>query len=319
MPKKHSLTVRFEGGDATHQQMNMYHFGNALVGLEQLVSVGKFVADNGRLPKGRERLPFTVNVSAPRAGSIEVLAFLQSGAAFVPLLHEAYFTGSAKLLWNWISGALFKLGGDDERASDHMLEMIKTNNAMNEGNAAIEQRRLDVEERRLDVEERRLDIEEKRIAADDRRDKRRSRELMTALESRRLILPARNLVRPIGESCECLTLNSGDEQTVIDSVLAEKIRAATSTNTGLRGSFVIDVDGFSHHNQQIKFTLPDNPNRYITGYIHDSKFDVVPNVYTEAATAKSKLVVVARPVTNRNGELLNLQIQSAKKYEEHAQ
>ena len=72
----------------------------------------------------------------------------------------------------------------------------------------------------------------------------------------------------------------------------------------------IKVDGFTHHNKQLKVVHPKEPGRFVTAYVQDPAFADAPNVYTEAATNESWLDVTAKP-TIRDGRIHALYIMDA--------
>ncbi len=87
-----SLIVRFEGGSADEHYMRSRHLGESLIGFERLIATGLFAVEKGRLPRGRERLPFAVYTTAPQRGSVEI--WLVENAILLQLFQELYLSGA---------------------------------------------------------------------------------------------------------------------------------------------------------------------------------------------------------------------------------
>ena len=126
------LTIRFLGGDADNHQIRLRQLGESLIGIERLITVGLFAVETGRFPKRGERLPFMVQASEPKRGSVEVMTWLADNAVLLPLFHELYLTGATDIIWNWVSGALLRLGGRTQDADNHFDKMTDIINVMDE-------------------------------------------------------------------------------------------------------------------------------------------------------------------------------------------
>ena len=77
----------------------------------------------------------------------------------------------------------------------------------------------------------------------------------------------------------------------------------------------VTVDGFTHHNRQLKVIHPDEPNRFVTASVRDPAFDIAPNIYTEAATERRMLDVAAK-VTLKDGRIQRVYIMDATRVED---
>ena len=75
-------------------------------------------------------------------------------------------------------------------------------------------------------------------------------------------------------------------------------------------TYRIKIDGFTHHNKQLKIAHPSEPGRFITGHVRDPAFEAAPNIYTEAATKQGWLSVTAKP-TLQEGQIKALYIMDA--------
>jgi len=241
--------------------------------MERLITVGLFVIETGRFPRRNERLPFMVQASEPKRGSVEVVTWLRENAVLLPLFHELYLTGAADLIWNWVSGAMLKLGGRPRDADRHFDKLLDVVNAM---------------------------------------DERRHLETMAWTK---LANSTRQIVSPVGRSCESLILtNPEKEQTEIDTPMADAIRSSGKLEVSDMTTIRVTVDGFTHHNRQLKVVHPDEPTRFVTASVRDPAFDSAPNIYTEAATGRRMLEVSAK-VTLKDGRIQRMYIMDAVRVE----
>ena len=134
-------------------------------------------------------------------------------------------------------------------------------------------------------------------------------------EWQRLVTPGRRLVSPVGPSCDRILLPMDGEMTEIDFPMAEVIRSKDKLEVGDMETFRIKVDGFTHHNRQLKLVHPSEPGRFITGHIRDPAFENAPNIYTDAATRQSWLRVAAKP-TMKDGRIQAIYIMDGAAIEE---
>ncbi len=78
------------------------------------------------------------------------------------------------------------------------------------------------------------------------------------------------------------------------------------------GTVLVRVDGFTHHNRQLKVVHPQEPHRFVTAVVRDPVFEVTPNLYTEAATERGLLEVRAK-ATMKDGRIQKLYVMDAKR------
>ena len=135
----------------------------------------------------------------------------------------------------------------------------------------------------------------------------------------RLSSSSRQVVSPIGHSCDQITLSSPkkDEWSItIDQPMADAMRSKQKLEVSDMKQMRIKVNGFTHHNRQLKVVHPDEPKRFITACVRDPAFDVAPNIYTEAATMERELIASVKTTTNKDGRLVGLYVMNAKPVEE---
>ena len=284
------LIIQFKGADADRHHLDMRRMGEALIGFQRIISVGFFVLEFGRYPKHREPLPITVRATGPKSGSIEFLSWVEATTpSLLPLLHEVSLTGASELIWRWTSCVLHKIGGRTNDSNENMLKLIELTDKLDE-------RKLNAI---TEMHERSMNVLEHAI--------------------NRLSSPSRQVVSPIGHSCDQIDLSSPikDEWfTTIDHPMADAIRSTQKLEVSDMKQMCIKVDGFTHHNRQLKVVHPDDPNRFITARVRDPAFDEAPNIYTEAATMERKLNASVKTTTNKDGRLVGLYVMDAEPVEE---
>ena len=133
---------------------------------------------------------------------------------------------------------------------------------------------------------------------------------LEAMEWHKLAGHGRRVVAPIGSSCESAAFTAGGQTTEVDLPMADAIRSGDILEVGDMETMQVKVDGFTHHNRQLKLLHNDAPGRFITGHVRDPAFESAPNVYTEAATNQGWLKVTAKP-TRKDGRLQALYIMDA--------
>ena len=272
-----NFIIRFEGASADRHAMGMRELGHSLQGIERIITTGVHVMSTGRYPNTRTRPPFSVQVSGIRPGSIDILPVVEPLAPLLPTLYELYWSHALEAARDWLSGVLLKMGGRQARSEELISQALELL-------GQVEANRHD--------------------------------EVMAALEAHhdRTARYAMLAVKPVGSSCDSMKLISGEDEEEIDSPTAEVIRSLGDVEVGDMETMTILVDGFIHHNKQIKVYHPAEPDRVLTAYIRDPAFEQTPNVYTEAATMRRWLRVRAKP-TMKDGRIKTLYIMDAERIE----
>ena len=141
-------------------------------------------------------------------------------------------------------------------------------------------------------------------------DKVDARRHIEVLEWQKLSAPARRVVTPVGHSCDRLLLEMDGDTAEIDLPVAEAIRSRDNLEVGDMESFRIKIDGFTHHNKQLKIAHLSEPGKFITGHVRDPVFQADHNIYTDAAIKQGWLNVTAKPV-RKEGRIQALYIMDA--------
>lgn len=280
------INLRFDGLYADDHQLDMRRLGQSLIGLDRVVNESLFLAIEGRLATGRERLPLVVRVQAPHAACFDVPAVVATAAGVLPLILEMLKHPGTKFLFEFLSFLLKWRGGKRVEADGHLMEAFRTL-------AEIHQSTLE--------------------------DHRTEREVFYANEERwrefsilladRMARPLKEVVAPIGGAAETLTLSGppGVRPTVIDVPMAEAVRSREPLETGEMETLTVHVDGITLHNRMLKVELPDQPGSFINAEVRDPAFDNEPNPYKEAVGGP--LIVQAKASRRlATGELVKLYI-----------
>ncbi len=192
----------------------------------------------------------------------------------VPVFYELYLSKTGDILWNWMSAVMFGLGGRKRDARRHLDKVLDILGVVNE------QRHIEI------------------------------------VELYKLAHASRNAVRPIGHSCERIVFGGSgpDQRTEIDIPIADAIRSTVNCEVGDMERIRITVNGFAHHDRQLKIVDPDDPSRFIVAVVRDPAFDITPNIYTNAASYRGELDVHAKRMI-RGGRNHKLYIMDAKPVE----
>jgi hypothetical protein len=129
------LVLRYDGLSAeTDHMIDMRRLGNALVGLDKIITTGVIVLSERREPRRGERLPFRVVAGEPKANCVSVLAGIATGAQqSFPFAMSVIQTGASDLIWNWVSYVFKMLGGRMSEADPHFERLMELTKAMHEG------------------------------------------------------------------------------------------------------------------------------------------------------------------------------------------
>lgn len=272
------LTISFKGAQASENQLNMRQLGKSLIGMDRIISIGLDIMERGEIRKNIKRSPFEIRVAEPRSGSFEIYAWLEASSLFLPLFHEVFLTGASEILWRWTSTVLLKNSGRHKESTEHYAQLI--------------------------------DVVGSVVETVNEIDLRRHEEILTL---QKLKQPCRDVVSPVGDSCDRIILSVGDKNTEIDLPMAHVIRSREQLFVSEIKRIVVKVDGFNHQNRQLKVTHPDFPNRFFTAYVRDPDFGNRPNIYTDAAVNQKTLLVTVEEIRRvEDNELKQMHIFEAK-------
>ena len=272
------LIIKYQGAVSDNHQIDMRQFGYSLIGIEKILRYGFICLSAQRIPKRGEESPVSIIISQPHPGSFSFETIIQEfvGSNY-PLLNQFFIEQGHKISLKWLGGLLLNKGGRESEALSLARDLVQI-----------------------------------MVDHDNRKDQRRHEEIMALINRPELNHAAKNIVQPVGKSSSELLITDGNGGTIkIDEPIADSIRSKDKLEVGNMEDYIVVVDGFTHHNKQLKIIHPEEPGRYINGNVRDPQFDHSPNIYTDAASHKSRLKVKAKP-TLKEGRINTLYIFDAK-------
>lgn len=262
------IRIRFDGGDADHNVIDMRLFGEALIGLDRIVSDGLIAISEHRVPKRGERAPLLLKAKEPIEGSVDLQGYLQESAGLLMLGVPFIKDYGADLIRDWFKGVISYFSG-----------------------------RPDIAEKTMETI---ADISAQHLAARDASEERMQEErrlwfgaLMQTLQ--RLGPAAAQAVAPIGRSAHRLGFSTDNNPPIeVDEETADALREHGEVEIGDLREFVLRVDGFTFHTRKLSIEHPDR-NGYMLADVQDPIFNETSNPYTIAAERKALIRVMAKP------------------------
>lgn len=280
------IFMKYEGGDADRHSVEMRALGNSMIGLERIISDGLIFFGHGRLPRRGERHELVVRAKEPVTGSSIIPVSLDVATGLLPLGWWLLQTGAGHVITTWMSLVFSKLSGQAGGVQMALESLVKM--------------------REIEARER-LAAQKMWLASEEH-----SRELMLRLVDR-LSPAAIRAVSPIGPSVDQLTFNApGSTSTTVDLPAADAIRSKGELVISDLQSLVVKVDGFVHHSKKLNIENPESPGSFISADVRDPSFDDPPNIYTEAAAARTSIQVQAK-LGRRNHVLERIYIMHGQK------
>jgi hypothetical protein len=220
-----TVRIRFEGGDADDHLIDMRQLGEALVGIDRILSDGMIAIFGARIPKKGERSPLVLKAREPVEGSVDLIGHFQEAAGLLPLGMPIIAQYGPDLLWDWFKGVVAWFSG-----------------------------RKDVAEVALQTI---ADVNRDHLAARDKSEARAHEERLAYINVLTQTLlkqaaPAAQAVTPVGRSVRTLGFSAADrEPIIIDEPIAEALRKQGGTEIGDLQSMDLRVDGFTFHTRRL--------------------------------------------------------------------
>lgn len=265
-----TIELRFDGLEATHHRIDMRRLGQSLVGLDAVLTLGLTAIAEQRLPRFREKPALAILVSAPEARCVTLTGIITAAVGALPYINAILSDQGSEIAWNMISAVVKTFGGKRAQVDDHVDKL--------------------------------LDLTKEFI-----KDRQGERDLILAIINRSEP-SVRNLISPVGTSCEILRLSSPSGSTTeIDVPMADAVRSKHPLEVGDMTKMRVKVDGLIMHNRTLKLIIDGQPG-FVTADVRDPAFDETPNIYTRAISGL--LDVEAKP-TYRDGTLVKLYVLDA--------
>ena len=104
----------------------------------------------------------------------------------------------------------------------------------------------------------------------------------------------KNAVRPIGISCNRMSLGEGQDEPTIDEPMADAIRSPEDLEIMDEKEYLIRLDGITLHTRSCKFEIVGQGGRYVNGKITDPAILQPDNPYTQSLNNHSEIMVRAK-------------------------
>ncbi|QPH53924.1 hypothetical protein [Pontivivens ytuae] len=276
------FSFKYDGRAAAEHHVDMRQLGESLIGLDRIANTGLIALSDYRFPKQRERFPLNIVAEKPQAGSLEIVATLQSvGPVVMPLVHDMFRDRAKAILWDWTSWVFLMAGGRESDAAGHFNKLAELTKEIHQGRFESEQANRDF--------------------------------MLEVLDK---VLPAtKKAVSPVGYTADELIIPQPDNPSVltrIDHPTADVIRSGGQLEIGDMATFVVRVDALTRHNRTVRLELEGDEGRYITGFVSDPLFDEVENMYLSALANRGWIAVTAKPGLARDQSVRRLYISDAR-------
>jgi hypothetical protein len=259
-----AISIRFDGGDASHNVIDMRLYGMALQGMERIISDGIILISARRLPKRGERAPLIVKAKEAVIGSHETPGIIAENSHLLQLGWSLLSMKGDEIIFQWVSFVLNWLGGNKEKADEHLDALMET------------------QKMHLDASER----------ADERRhaEARQWREFALQLVDK-LAGAGVQAVAPVGPSARTMDFSTreGAKPFTVDEPMADVIRSKGQLEVEPMMEMTLKTDGFAYHNRTVTVVHPEQPGRFILAHVQDPAFDQEPNLYSEAASKAASI------------------------------
>lgn len=291
------ILISYDGGDATHHQIDAKLLGQSLQGIDRLVSDCTVIFSFQRLPKRGERASLLLKVKEPQAGSFQLPALSQEVsealAIGIPILQAV----GPEIFAHYVQAVVDFFRGKDDAVEVAINRMADMHDA---GLAALSNSQR---EALRDV-----------LTYADSIDARRHDEMLGMQDLLRRSISgsgaaAVDYVAPVGRGRSVATASfragSGVAR-VVDSDDADAIRESQKMEWRPIGNEVLKTDGFKYHSSVLSIENPDREG-FMMAEVVDPAFDAEQNAYTIAAQKRALIEVVARK-GYKNGALAKIQI-----------
>ncbi len=295
------LVIRFRGADADDHHLDMRRLGQALIGVDRMVTHGLVALETGKFLRGRQPRPLAMRASGPTHGSLEVAAWLVDVAGVTQPVYQAYVSAAPDLVLSWVKSVLMGRAGETRVAMQITERAV---GALSDANERLSEQARLVEKNRHQEE---MAAEEhghqERMAAERHRHQEK---MLTLSATPQMAGAAVQIVAAVGRSCDDIILSNDNDELHVDAEMAVAIRARRSTGSVER--IRVRVRGLSLERGHVQLQLPGR--QVVPGHVLDPLFADVPNAYTDALARQSLLEVTVRPVM-RDGQLRSYDVLGA--------
>ena len=272
-----NIAIRFDGGDASRNVIDMRLYGQSLMGLERIISDGIILLSARRLPKRGERAPLIVKAKEAIEGSHSTPALIAENSHLLQLGWSLLTSSGDEIIFNWVSFVLNWLSGNKNEAEKNLDALMETQRMHLEASERADIRRHEEAEKWRALAYQLVD---------------------------RLAGAGAQAVAPVGPSARTLDFATrpGAEPFRIDEPMADVIRSKGELEIDPMQELTLKTDGFAYHTRTVTVAHPEQPGKFIQAHVQDPIFDSEPNPYSEAASKAATIRVIGK-IARREGVL----------------
>lgn len=267
--------IRYDGGDADKNVIDMRQLGESLQGIDRIISDGLIAVFNNRVPKKGERAPLILKAQEPVPGSFEITGYLQDLSPLLLLGVPLIAACGQDIVVDWMKSVIHYFAGRKEEA-EGSLQAIS-------------------------------DLTTKHLLARDRSEER-THELQMAQVGvlreamQRLGSASAQAAAPVGRSVRRLDFSApGRTGLEIDEPTADILREQEDVDWTDLQTVTLRTDGFTFHTGKLSVEHPERSG-FILADVTDPVFKEESNVYARAAQRKALIRVQAK-LGYRSGRL----------------
>lgn len=271
------IPIKFDGLDATGGTLEMYHFGNSLVGISRILKNSAHFAFRHEYARRLDKPYVRILARPPQEGSyiLEAVAVAQTGYPLLqPMLED--------ITWELITtvvGAIFLRRSGRREEMDRLLGLVHN---------LIEQQGI--------------------------RDKGARKELVGIVHhlidaNQSAVLHA---LQPVGKTCASLQVGETEANApVIDLPTVDSIRSEGELIVRDDKTYRGRLDSITLHTKSCKIELEEEEGKYYSGKMMDPEILEIENKYTKALHQGSILEFTAKALTTQDGDIKTLYISDA--------
>jgi hypothetical protein len=259
--------IKYDGGDAENNTIDMRLFGQSLIGIEKIASDFIIIASAKRFPKRGERAPLIIKANEPKIGTVNVPSIIQENIGLLQLGWQLFGVSGTDMVSNWLKTVLLHYSGRQSEAEQAMQQIT--------------------------------DVANKALEIVDRVDERRHHEMMGMQDLLRAQLDRSNpaavqAVSPIGYSVRRLLFFRGKGDPLkIEESDAEQIRSRAELIWSPLEPWSVKTDGFVFHTRRLSIEHPEQEG-YFLAEVEDPVAETENNPYASAVQHKALIQVTAK-------------------------
>jgi len=290
-------TLAYRGGITEDNIINTEEVGYSLIGCSKISTCIIHYILEGRIPKGNYAKSYQVFSKPPEAGSYEIMQIITHIGAISTIAPPAIYTAALEHCFTMVWDFLMKQLTNNNISHENEMERLRENNEHNREVLKIFATTTEVQSRTHAEQIERL----------------QQYTIDTIAEMAKINKPsAKNLVMPIGGTCDILVNNYSsfqnpmNEELSVDRADADIIRSDQPDSIGdLQDFNCIEVIGLDTLRKSCHLKVEGIGE--IRGEISDPLLSSPNNPYTTALDNKTPITLQGKPII-REGEMIKIHI-----------